>query len=87
MDLDFTNCPLSDLDLIILFGTSLQLSVLFQNCRLLHLDFRLLFASLGFRTSVEIVKCFCIWITYYPVMQGVQSRFFMYHVIKVKEYV
>jgi len=39
-----------------------------------------------FLTSVEIVDLICIWIAYYPLMQG-KSLHFMYHVIKVKEFV
>jgi len=56
------------LDLIIFFWTSSQLSVLCQNCRLLHLICT--FASVAFLTSVQIVQRVCLWITYYPVMQG-----------------
>ena len=80
------------LDLIILFWTSSQLSVLFPNCRLLHLSIFCKFPSVVFLTSVEIVNCFCIWRSeaeYWHTIQWckVQACSLMCHVIKRKEFV
>jgi len=68
-----------ELDLLISFWTSPQLSVLFRNSRLLYLICT--FASVEFHTSAKIVYCVCIWsidtapsdARYKPALSGIMS--------------
>jgi len=70
---------------MILFWTSSQLSVLFRNCRLLHLIGK--FAWVEFLTSFEIIYRVSLNLEHWHIQWCKVQYSPMYHVIKVNEFV